>query len=218
MNLARMLSLTSLLVVCLAMGAQQSLEAQAEVQARTEVGAHAQAEGVVEAYEATVGEYQAFRGLFPWLRLYTNPFVDPEEARSADIRCFHRLDQLDPAQRNRAFGELRSGNIHLASRINDTYYVVETIAYPEIQDIFAQSVHDGAIQPELQSIVDGARALQRDPVGGANQYWDTQVLRHAGEFGVVPSGATIFPSGPCERIVNWTGEAAPVWHVKGLKE
>ena len=192
----RMLSLMSVLVACLTSATKQSLVAQVgspqvELEATADEGAQVQAEEgevVFEAFEATVGEYSAFTGILPWIRFYTNPLLDSEEARSTRIRCFHRLGELDPQLRQRAFNDLRSGHMHLASRVNDVYYVVESVGDSEIRfyDGLGQSIHGMDDHPEqaLQLIADGTRTLQQAPAEQA-QNWYTQALERPQGVGVV---------------------------------
>ena len=192
---ARTVSLVSLLVACIASpGSHLRLKAQ-------ELG--------ITTHALTVGEYHKFNWLSR-LRLYSDPIFAPEEAQSADVRCFHELRDLSLGRRHYAVREIRLGRVHLASRIDDTYYVVETetVAVPQELDdplgvptTMLASPVDNHLTPILNTT--GTIAASQD--WDSDRYW-VEMNAHAGAsaLGVVTSG--IGELWPCDtKIINWSG-------------
>ena len=213
MTSARMSSFVTLLTVCLVLGSgtQWRLEAQP-----------------VATHTLQVGEYSSF-GFLSLFRLYTDPIFDPAEARSAEVRCFHELNDLTASQRSEAFGQIRAGRMHLASRMDGAYYVVETAPLPHAEvsgvpemHIFVERFPDSwkirsDRTPELRSMIhraaDLATSSQPQQPSDRNRYWNELRTVSVDELGVVPNHVMDFSSVPCKRIVNWTGVEETIGHV-----
>lgn len=221
MKLNRVFFVLLLLICTTTLGSSQGLEAQGQG-AETDVNAN---EIPVATHDLNVGEYSHF-GAFSLFRLYTDYIFDPEESSSADVRCFHGLDRLNPTQHSQAFDELRSGNMSLASKIEGQYYVVEAEPAAGLQGINVRrgmppvdvwlSPNDGTItysghanQLQPVFIIAGNMAASQN-ANSSRRYWNA--LRNTRSLGVVASRAGEFDL-PCETIVNWHGAVESVGHV-----
>ena len=193
-----LLSLMSLLAMCVAVDGQTDRLA-------------------VPTHSLNVGEYRPF-GPLSLLRLYTAPIFDPEEARSAEVRCFHRLKLMTTAQRRRAFDEIRSGNMQIASNVDEMYYAVNPIAIansltPTSAGLAMTSMglfpHNSwrAHSDQLESVVDSAGIVAASPYGDSLDYWTELGAIPGDELGVVARREVSVDLPSCERIVNWTGVA-----------
>lgn len=175
-------------------------------------------------YALNVGEYNHFSFLSS-IRLSTDVFLDLAEAKSADVRCFHGLDGLKDPQDN-VLQEIVNGNMHLGSKIDEKYYVVEPVkvdsdgrvfldggpVLPDIWDI------PDRVEQQLEHVIERAGSLIISSQGSTSSSWDDLATWVGGDseshddllVGVVTRNPNAFTGLPCERIVNWTGEVETV--------
>lgn len=173
-----------------------------------------------QTHEWKVGEFNSF-GVFSWIRLSTDVIFDPVEARTADVRCFHEFNDLDAEQRAEALQEISSRQMHLASRLDNRYYVVEVdpvvwiannhAATEQSTEVLLPATWDVSNDgvPRLEHAIRTADTLvaaptSSDVMSNLHLHDDTYgvVSRHPGEFGELP----------CNRIVNWSGTTEIVGH------
>ena len=178
-----------------------------------------------ETHALNVGKYHRF-GFFSWIRLSTDAFLDPTEARTADVRCFHELNHLNESQQDDVFQDVfeEDGNVSIGSNLDGEYYVIEPArvatgdwggepvtdihSLPESLEILADvDVIDELIDELKGHLLKRADSLPTPRQGTISAPLDSQV------FGVVTSDPDAFPEIPCERIVNWTGETETVGHI-----
>lgn len=181
----------------------------------------------VATHALRVGQYHRFHFL-SLIRLYTNSIFDPSEAKSAYVRCFHRLDEFDSSQRS----QIMAGSMHIASKIDDAYYVVETPAVPHMSDPpgvpgtnlrhipETWNIHSNATS-QLETLLDRAGVIAASPPSDRDASWDRLTLDLSESpdvvLGVVPRDANNPLDAPCERIVSWTGDTKTLGHA-GLLE
>ena len=174
-------------------------------------------------HELEVGEYHSF-GALSWIRLSTDVFLDPVEAKSADVRCFYGMDRLSDSQKEHAFGRIAAGDMALSSRLDKKYYVVEPVEiysapsftgeaatvvgpFPDSWDIPANHVG------WLERVID--MAGYQAASNWNETYYREHVLRDGDllpSLGVVTSDPRAFSGLSCEQIVNWTGARETVGH------
>ena len=194
----------------------QPPEAATERQAET-------ADDLAFTHELEVGEYRSF-GALSWIRLSTAVFLDPLEARSADVRCFYGLDDLTDSQKEHAFRRIVAGDMALSSRLEKRYYVVEPVEIPRAPSFEGEAETVVRPFPESWSIpAEQVAPLERmiDMAGlqAVSDWSGADYRSHAlgdGEslppLGIVTSDPHAFSDLSCVQIVNWTGEAETIGH------
>lgn len=190
------------------------------------------------AYVLNVGEYNRF-GLLSMIRLSTDVFLDPAEARSADVRCFRGLDGLNWDQDVRR--ESVKGDMYLGSKIDEKYYVIEEVRIDPDGRVFLNGqpeFHQGSAfrlvtgvhrfpdtweisgdeVDQLDRMIERAGSLIMSQQGSASSSlvdlaaWKVgDSGSHSDLLGIVTNNPDAFP---CERIVNWTGEVETVAHIE----
>lgn len=174
-------------------------------------------------HELEVGEYRSF-GALSWIRLSTDVFLNPIEAKSADVRCFYGLDRLNDGQKEHAFGQIVAGDMALSSRLERRYYVVEPVEINGAPSIGGEAATVVGPLPESWDIPADQVARLGQVINMAGRQaasdWSGSDYRahalHDGELlpslGVVTSDPRAFSKLSCDQIVNWTGEAETVGH------
>ena len=181
------------------------------------------ADGLAFTHELEVGEYRSF-GALSWIRLSTDVFLDPTEAKSADVRCFYGLDRLNDGQKEHAFGRIAAGDMALSSRLETRYYVVEPVEIPSAPSFAGQAATVVGPFPDswdipanqvdrLERVID--MAGRQAALNWNETYYREHVLRDGNllpSLGVVTSDPRAFSDLSCKQIVNWTGARETVGH------